>query len=501
MSTYILSHDIGTTGDKATLFSSEGKLVAKAFSAYPTYYPKAGWAEQDALDYWGAFCAATRELLDSSGCAPGEIAAVSFSGHMMAALPIDRSLEPVRRAIIWADQRASLEASELAERIGPARAYRITGHRLSASYSAAKMLWIRENEPELFDRAAKFVQPKDFLALRLTGRVSTDFSDASGTNLLDLSSWRWSEEILEAAGLRADLLPELLEATDLAGRILAEPARACGLLAGTPVVIGGGDGACATYGAGVAAEGDAYLCLGTSTWIACASGRPLIDPEERTFTFALFRKGLYMPTGTMQAGGGSLQWLKEVFSGGGAPYDALEQEAAETPPGSEGLLFLPYLMGERSPWWNPDARGCFIGLSMVHARRHLLRAVMEGVAYNMRTIADAFAEQGLRFASYRIMGGGSRSAAWRQIFADVLERPVTPLDFAEEATSVGAAIAGGVGVGLFRSLPEACRIVRLGQACEPDEPSLPVYRRRYAAFLSAYRSLVPVFPMLARGEP
>ena len=494
----ILSHDLGTTGDKATLFRSDGTLRAGALAPYPTRYPKPGWAEQDAEEYWNAFCRSTRDLLAAAGCSPGEISVVSFSGQMMAALPVDRRGDPLRPSIIWADQRAAAEAGELARRIPPDRIYALTGHRVSAPYSAAKIMWIRRNEPDVYRRAAKFLHAKDFVVCRLTGRMCTDYSDASGMNLLDIGALRWSEEMIAAAEISPALLPDLHESTAIVGTVTTEAAAASGLAEGTPVAIGGGDGACATCGAGVVSEGDAYICLGTSAWLATASRTPLFDPEQKTNTFCHFVRGLYFPCGSMQAAGGSLAWFLNAFPDGGPDrYEAMEREAAGVPAGCEGLLFLPYLMGERSPWWNPSARGSFVGLSMRHGRPHLLRAVMEGVALNMRVIADVFRGLGREWGEIRMLGGAARSATWRRIFADVLETPVVTLNFMEEATSLGAAIAGGVGIGLFPDIGAAARIVRAVERTEPDSASFPAYRRMYPAFMAAYTQLLPVFEMIA----
>ncbi len=505
METLILSHDLGTTGDKATLFRSDGTLLASTLASYPTRYPKPGWAEQDAGAYWDAFCRSTRDLLAASGCNPRQIGVVSFSGQMMAALPVDHRGAPLRPSIIWADQRATAEAAELARRVSPDRIYALTGHRVSASYSAAKIMWIRRNEPDVYRHAAKFLHAKDFVVGRLTGRMGTDYSDASGMNLLDIGALRWSDEMLAAAEISPALMPDLFESTAVVGKVTAEASAASGLAEGTPVAIGGGDGACATCGAGVVSESDAYICLGTSAWMATASRTPLFDPGQRTFTFCHFKRGLFFPCGSMQAAGGSLAWFMNAFpaqgnaesSEGPNRYEAANREASEVPAGCEGLLFLPYLMGERSPWWNSRARGSFVGLSMRHGRSHLLRAVMEGVALNMRIIANAFRELGREYGEIRILGGAARSALWRQIFADVLETPIATLNFMEEATSLGAAIAGGVGIGIFPSIENAARVVRTVHRTEPDPLRFPVYRGLYPAFKSAYTQLAPVFEMIA----
>ena len=512
METLILAHDIGTTGDKATLFRPDGTVCASSFAAYPTSYPRPGWAEQNADDYWTAFCAATRDLLQKSAAQPSSISVISFSGQMMAALPVDAAGAALRPSIIWADQRSTAEAAALGARVSSARVYAITGHRLNPSYSGTKIMWIRAHEPDVYAKTAKFLHAKDFLVLRLTGVAATDLSDASGMNLLDIESGTWSEEILEAAGISKDLLPDVYEASAVVGTVTAEAAGVTGLLPGTPVVIGGGDGACATCGAGVVSEGDAYICLGTSAWLATASTRPLRDPLQRTNTFCYFRRGQYFPCGSMQAAGGSLQWFAETLAdrsadrgnggtaAGDSVYDALERSAKDIPPGSEGLLFLPYLIGERSPWWNPEARACFVGLSLKHGRAHMVRAVMEGVAFNMRLVADAFSEQGVRFDRVRMIGGGARSGTWRQIFADVLERPVATLTFMEEATSVGAAIAGGVGIGLYTSIEEAVRIVKETGSNAPDPSRSQAYRGHGAAFRKCYEQLVPIFSMLSTEQ-
>ena len=501
----ILSHDLGTTGDKATLFRADGTQVAGTLASYPTSYPKPGWAEQDADGYWNAFCRSTRDLLAAAACSPGEIGVVSFSGQMMAALPVDRRGDPLRPSIIWADQRATAEAADLARRVPSDRIYALTGHRVSASYSAAKIMWIRRKEPEVYRRTVKFLHAKDFVLKRLTGRMATDLSDASGMNLLDIGALRWSDEMLAAAEISPALLPDLFESTAVVGQVTAEAAAASGLPEGTPVAIGGGDGACATCGAGVVSEGDFYICLGTSAWMATASRTPLFDPGMRTNTFCHFTRGLYFPCGSMQAAGGSLAWFMGAFPAARDPgsvedpdrYEAANREVSGVPAGCEGLLFLPYLMGERSPWWNSRARGSFVGLSMRHGRSHLLRAVMEGVALNMRIVADAFRELGRECGEVRMLGGGARSAVWRQIFADVLETPVATLNFMEEATSLGAAIAGGVAIGVFPGIEAAARIVRTVERTEPDPLRFPVYRRIYPAFKAAYAQLAPVFEMIA----
>ena len=349
--TYILSHDLGTTGNKATLFSESGSVTASQFCPYPTVYPQPGQAEQNAGDYWRAFCTATSELVSTSGINSKDIAVVSFSAQMMAALPIGNDGEPLRPAIIWSDMRSSAQTSRIAEDIGEEEVYRITGHRLSPSYSAAKIMWIRDHEPDIYRNASKFLQVKDYIIYRLTGHAVTDYSDATGTNLFDVTSMEWSDAMLHASGIAAEKLPEPILGSAVVGTVTQDAAGASGLKEGTAVVAGGGDGACATYGSGVLDDSEAYLCLGTSSWMATAVEGPVIDEQMRIGNYALFEAGKFMPTGSMNAGGGALKWfIDSVLQGEERiDYDELIGQAMAAVPGVQGLLFLPYLMGERSP--------------------------------------------------------------------------------------------------------------------------------------------------------
>lgn len=424
---------------------------------------------------------------------------------MMGCLPVDAAGDPLRPAIIWADQRGLGGAALLAERVGEERVYRITGHRVSSSYSLAKLLWIREHEPDVFRRTHRVLHAKDFLRLRLTGRAETDYSDASGMNLLDLSTRSWSAEILDAIGLGPERLPDVRPSTHVAGELGAAMAAELGLARGTPIVVGGGDGPCAAVGAGVVDEGLAYAYVGSSAWIALATRQPIFDPERRTFNFWHLDPDRVTPTGTMQSAGASYQWARNVLGQaemaeaarqGGSAYELMDRLAAQSPPGGRGLLFLPYLMGERSPHWNPAARGVFIGLTLSHTRADMLRAVLEGVAFNLRIILDAFRRQGVAIDALRVIGGGAKGALWRQVLADVLGTPVERLALLEEATSLGAAVAGAVAVGLLPGFAAARDIVRVRDVHRPDPRAGEVYERQYAIFKDAYEALVPVYARL-----
>lgn len=499
MTKYVMAHDIGTTGNKATLYSQEGELVGSAFYGYETYYPQPGWAEQDPHDWWRAVCETSKALIARTGVPPGDVAAVSFSGQMLGCLLVDRSGEPLQRAIIWADMRAERQAAELKERLGMRDVYRITGHRISSSYSGAKLKWVKEHQPELYARAYKLLQAKDYLVYRLTGAMATDYTDACGTNCFDLVGKTWSDDIVRAWELDAGLFPEPHASTDVVGTIHRQAAGQVGLLEGTPVVIGGGDGVCAAAGVGVIAEGEAFNYVGSSSWVATASRQPIFDPEMKTYTWVHLDPSLYSPNGTMQCGGGSMQWATRLLfpdAEGRPVYERMNGEAEQSPATAGKLLFLPYLMGERSPRWNPNARGAFVGLNVTHTRGDMARAVMEGIAFNLKIVLDTFRKAGAPIDHMWILGGGAKSKLWRSIFADIYGLDIYVPSYLDEATSMGAAMAGAVGVGLARDFQETKRWVRRVEVHSPDPANSETYRRYFEIFDAAYRQLESIYEQL-----
>ncbi len=505
---YILAHDLGTTGNKATLYDKDGALVASAFSGYSTEYAHTGWAEQNPEDWWRAVCESTRHLLQKAGVAGDNIAVISFSGQMMGAVALDKNARPLRNAIIWADQRALDQERQLATRIDPGTVYHITGHRLSASYSLCKILWLRDNQPDIYARTHKFVHAKDAIVARLTGVFATEPTDASGMNLFDLQAWDWSPEIIAAAELDPGKLPDLRKSTAIVGEVQPDAAAEVGVPAGTPVVLGGGDGMCAAAGAGVIQPGAAYNYVGSSSWIALATDEPIYDPDQRTFTWANFIERTYSPCGTMQTAGGSYQWTREQLGGlekqaaallDLSAYELLNLRAETSPPGAKGLLFLPYLLGERSPRWNPRARGAFIGLTVRHSRDDMIRAVLEGVTLNLRVILDAFRAQGAHIDTIRVIGGGAKGRFWNQLMADIYGIPVQRLAILEEATSMGAALIGGIGVGLYPDYSMAEQMNAIAQTFEPDPQAMAAYEKVYPIFEAAYHALTPVYDQITEA--
>ncbi|QYJ17124.1 Xylulose kinase [Rubrobacter xylanophilus DSM 9941] len=497
----ILAHDLGTTGNKASLYSDAGELITTTTVEYHTEYGPRGRVEQNPEDWWSAVISATRFLLERASVRPQDIECVSFSGQMMGVVLLDGEGQPLRPAIIWADTRSQKECELLIERVGMERCYEITGHRINPTYSLSKLMWVRDNEPEIWSRAQAFLLSKDYVAFRLTGRISTDPSDASGTDAYDQREGRWSKELLEAASIDESLMPPILPSTEILGGITREAASQTGLIAGTPVVLGGGDGPCAAVGAGITTPGSgAYAYLGSSSWVSLASEKPLLDPKMRTMTFNHVVPDRFVPTATMQAGGASMEWICDILSPrrNSERYEELMAAAAETEAADEGLLFLPYLLGERSPYWNPRARGAFIGLSKHHGPAQLARAVMEGVAMNLKVGLLAFEEQGEMIESIDAIGGGARSDVWLQIFADVWGKTVRRRSLVDEANSLGAAVIGGVGVGIFDDFEVAARLSHIEKVFEPDLQRVRRYEARYSQFLEAYKRLETLFDDLQR---
>ena len=503
---FILAHDLGTTGNKASLFDSAGEALASSFFGYDTEFAHVNWAEQNPEDWWQAVCVSTKALLSQASVSEKDIACITFSGQMMGCVAVDAKARPLRNAIIWADMRAESEADFLIEHAGWEETYRITGHRASSSYSGAKILWIRNNQPELFAQAHKFIHAKDFIVARLTGNFVTDYSDASGMNLYNLKEKDWSDKILAAIELDRERLPELHASTDIVGEVLPQVAEEVGLAPGTPVVIGGGDGSCAAVGAGVVRQGSAYNYIGSSSWIGIATSEPILDPKMRTFTWAHLVPDMFSPTGTMQAAGGSYQWVRDVLC---EPekraaeklaldsYELMNLQVENSPPGANNLLFFPYLLGERAPRWNPNARGAFFGLTMQHNRADMIRATLEGITLNLKVILDAFEEQGAKIEAMRVIGGGAQGSVWRQIMADIYEKPIVRPALLAEATSMGAALAGGIGVGMFPDFSLAETLTPIVDEIHPNPELKPVYDRLYTIFNQSYEAFEPLYEALA----
>lgn len=494
----ILAHDLGTTGNKASLYSNEGQLVASVTCGYPVDMASGGKAEQDPQHWWQAVIDATRQLLELAG--RPQVDAVGFSGQMMGVVSLDAQLQPVRPAIIWADTRSEAQCQQLLTRVPMEQAYRITGHRLNPTYSLSKIMWLRDHEPQAFARIRHVVLAKDYAVYQLTGVLATDPSDASSTNAFDQQQHCWSPLLLDAAGIDPALLPEILPSTRVVGGITPQAAQLTGLRAGTPVVMGGGDGPCAAVGAGVVApDSGAYVYLGSSSWVSVSAPQPLADPRMRSMTFNHVVPGQYVPTATMQTGGASLEWYADLIDPDRSPgrMERLTAPIDQAAGCEDGLYFLPHLFGERSPYWNPQARGAFIGIQKHHTQADLGRAVLQGVAFNLLTGLRAFEESGLPSPSHLdAIGGGAKSDAWLQILADVWNLPVRRRSLVDEANSLGAALTAAVGVGLQPDFSGAAQMSQVTHVFWPNPDQHRLYQEKYPLFLRLYERLEPLFPLL-----
>jgi xylulokinase len=491
MSQRIVAHDLGTSGDKASLHDADGRLLAAHTEPYATAFGPGGTAEQEPAEWWRAFCAASRSLLAETGTRPDEVACIAMSGQMMGVVLVDAEDVAIRPALIWADTRAHREAEALAERVGVERGYQLLGHPIDPTYCLAKLMWLRDHEPASWARATSALVAKDYLTLRLTGRRCTDPSDAAGTNAWDQVAGTWSAEMLTAAEVETGILPEVVPSATVAGGLLGAAARDSGLRTGTPVVVGGGDGACAALGAGLIDRGvAANATIGSSAWISIASDQPLRDPQRRVVTFDHVIPGRYAPLGAMQAAGAAVDWVATTLGQRDrAALGALVEAAGEVEAASEGLFFLPYLLGERAPLWDARVRGTFIGLGRHHEQAHLMRAALEGVAFNLSGTLRALVEIGGPIGAIDAIGGGARSDTWLRIMADTWGVAVRRRTIVDEANSLGAAVVGGIAVGLIHDWAAARSLSSIEATFEPDLARHTQLEEAGARFEDAYRRL------------
>jgi xylulokinase len=478
-----------------------GKVIASGAAEHePFASPRPGWAEQDPRDWWRACGAAVHLALHSSSVRADEIACVGFSGQMHGAVLLDAADEVVRSAIIWCDQRSEAQSDELSHLFGRDVLIRLTCNPPLTNFTLTKLLWVRETEPKTWAKVAHVMLPKDYVRFRLTGERAIDVADASGTLLLDVTNRRWSAEVMSKSGIDKNLLPALYESQQVCGKVSAAGAEATGLKIGTPVVAGAGDQAAGAVGMGIARAGAVSATIGTSGVVFAATDRPALDPQGRLHTFCHAIPGRWHVMGVTQAAGLSLRWFRDRFgvvSGptetGRDPYDVLADEASSAPAGSEGAFWLPYLMGERTPHLDPNARAALVGLTASHTRSHVIRAVMEGVAYSLKDSFTIFEEMQIPVTSIRLGGGGARSPLWRQIQADVYAHEAE-IVAAEEGAAYGAAILAGVGVGAWNSVDEACeKVVRVASRIVPSPAASKTMQQAYHTYRKIYPALRHVF--------
>jgi xylulokinase len=499
---YFLGIDVGTGGTRALLIDEQGRVIASATEEHRAFAsPQIGWAEQDPDDWWRACGVAVRAALAKGHLSGNQISCVGLSGQMHGAVLLDDRDHVVRPALIWCDVRTEEQTQHLTTQIGTDRLIQLTCNPALTNFTLTKCLWVRENEPENWSKVRSIMLPKDYVRFRLTGERATDVSDASGTLLLDVVHRRWSKEILQLVEMDESLLPNLYESPEISGKISTEGAAATGLHAGTPVVAGAGDQAAGAVGMGVVSSGTVSATIGTSGVVLAATSAPALDPKGRLHTFCHAIPGRWMVMGVTQAAGFSLRWFRDQFGAGtnghgssrgdsrGDSYDTLTAEAADAPPGCDGLLWAPYLMGERTPYLDPAARGVLVGLTASHTRAHVIRAILEGVALSLRDTFTIFREIEVPVKIVRLGGGGARSPLWRQIQADVYGQRVEIVE-AEEGAAYGAAILAGVGAQNWPSVNNACNaVVRVAGHVDRNSIDSVVMDKAYAAYRRIYPAM------------
>ncbi|HET9416296.1 MAG TPA: xylulokinase [Candidatus Limnocylindria bacterium] len=489
----VLGIDVSTTATKAILVGPDGSVAGIGTASYEVDVPHPGWSEQDPRHWFDGAITAIGAALANAGVAGSEVTAIGLAGQMHGAVLLDAQDEPLRPAILWNDQRTQAECDEIRRRVGLERLIEITGNDALTGFTAPKLLWVRNNEPDTWGRVAHVLLPKDYVRLKLTGEHALDKADGAGTLLFDLAARDWSAVVLAALGLDRSLFPSTFEGPDITGTITAATAAATGLREGTPVVAGGGDQAANGVGVGAISEGVVALSLGTSGVLFAPTDRPTIEAGGRVHAFCHAISERWHLMSVMLSAAGSLRWYRDVLAPG-ADFGGLASEAGTVPPGSDGLMFLPYLTGERSPHPDPHARGAFIGLTIGHDRRHMTRAVLEGVAFGLRDGLDLIVGAGVTPPSViRGSGGGLASPVWRQILADVLGASIVGVGTTEGA-AFGAALlampAGGLAASVERAVEAS---VSVSPLAEPG-PDREAYAERHAVYRELYPALAPIFP-------
>lgn len=503
----IAAYDFGTTGCKASFFHEKGHLVSTAYREYPTYFPQNGWVVQNPEDWKLSLIKTTEELLEKSGMYPGDIACLCFSGHMMGCVPVDGKGVPLtKQVMLWADTRSREQADRLIKRIGWERFYYDTGGGLDVVlYPAAKIPWIKENQSELYNRTAKFIGTKDVICAWLTGNIATDFSEASDVGLLHLRDRRWHIDFLKSLGIDEEKMPQLLPSTEVIGNLKSEIAQRTGLLEGTPVILGGGDVSCGAAGAGAVRERIPYMCIGSAGWVAVANKEPIIDLTARSMSLCHVVPDLYTSQIIMYSAGGAYKWIRdEIFLPSSLKegsvsdtFTQMDRLAAASSPGSGGVIFMPYLIPGGAPHYDLSARGAFLGLSITNKKGDMIRATLEGVAYNVRLMVH-YLEREEAFPNIRIIGGGASSPLWRQIFADILDKDVLTLSAQQEANTLGAALVGGVGIGLLKDFTDIEKFNCLENTTSPNEKAVSTYKELIPVFEKAFRALKTTNEILGR---
>ncbi len=504
---YLLGIDLGTSGTKTVLFDQEGKGICSATVEYPMYQPQNGWAEQDPKDWYNAAVSTIKTVLGKSGVDKKDVVSMGISGQMHGLVMLDKDNEVIRPSIIWCDQRTAKECEEITEKVGYENMIRITANPALTGFTLSKLMWVRKHEPENYAKCCHILLPKDYVRFMLTGDFATEVSDASGMQMLDVPNRCWSDELLGILDIDKKLLPKVYESCEVTGHISAEAAAVTGLSEETLVVGGAGDNAAAAVGTGVVVDGKAFTTIGTSGVVFAHTDKLAIDPKGRVHTFCCAVPGAWHVMGVTQAAGLSLKWFRDNFCGAEMVtakamdvdvYELTNQEAAKSPIGANKLIYAPYLMGERTPHLDSDCRGMFFGLSGMHTRRDLLRAVMEGVTYSLNDCLGVLGEMGVAPETMLACGGGGKSKLWRQMLADVMNCPVATT-VNTEGPALGVAILAGVGAGLYKSVQEACKVmIHENPPQDPIPENVPKYAAVYKVFHQLYAANKDLFKELGQ---
>jgi xylulokinase len=491
--TYFLGIDVSTTGAKALLIDERGEVVSSATTPLPISMPQPLWSEQDPQDWWSGTVQSIRQALEGAGVEAEAVVAIGMTGQMHGLVLLDEAGQVLRPAILWNDQRTGAQCDEIRRRLGFERLVQITGNNALTGFTAPKILWVQQNESAVYARAKHVLLPKDYVRYRLTGQYAMDKADGSGTILFDLQKRTWSEIMLAALDIPADWLPPTFEGPQVTGVLSSEAAALTGLKAGTPVMAGGGDQAAGAVGMGAVEPGIVALTLGTSGVVFATTDAAHVEPQGRLHAFCHALPGTWHFMGVMLSAAGSLQWYRDTL----APQESFDQllaPAGEVPVGCEGLLFLPYLTGERTPHPDPLARGAFVGLTVRHTLPHLTRAVLEGVAFGLRDSFELIKSAGqVQVRQVRVSGGGAKSPLWRQILADVFNAELVTVNTTEGA-AYGAALLAGVGTGAWKDVPSACQAaVKLTGSTKPQPGNIGLYEKQYRLYTQLYPALKPVF--------
>ena len=503
---FLLGIDIGTSGTKTVIFDKEANTISSKTCEYALYQENNGWAEQDPLDWWKAAAEGIRHVIRDSKVNPADIKGIGLSGQMHGLVMLDKNGEPLRKSIIWCDQRTGKEVEDMNRLLTPEKLIDITANPALTGFTASKILWVKKNEPDLYKQCAHILLPKDYIRYKLTGEFATEVSDASGMQLMDITKREWSDEVLDTLEIERGLLGKMYESPDVTGEVHKGAAGETGLTAGTIVVGGAGDNPAAASGTGIVSEGSAFTTIGTSGVVYAISDKVAIDKKGRVHTLCASVPGKWTVMSCTQGAGLSLQWLRnnicteEVIRAKEKkvdPYEIMTSLAAEVQIGADKLVYLPYLMGERSPHPDPDCRGVFFGLSAIHERKHLIRAVLEGVAYSQLECVDVFREMGVDINDMMICGGGARSDLWRQMFADLYQCPVSTIE-TDQGGALGAAILAGVGSGVYQDLDKTCKeLIRKKSTHQPIAENSDQYQKYYTLYKELYSTLLESFKKLS----